>query len=50
MNRADSTELDAALTGLIAKYHAIQAFKIADVNVFGKQSETVGDGNPQVAG
>jgi hypothetical protein len=50
MNRTDSTEPDAALTELIAKYHANQALKIAEVNVFGKQSETVGDGNPQVAG
>ena len=43
-----STESNAALTELIAKYHAIQALKIADVNAFGKQSETVGDGNPQI--
>jgi len=43
-------ESDAALTELIAKYLAIQALKIAEVNAFGKQSETVGDGNPQVPG
>jgi hypothetical protein len=38
------------LTELIAKYYAIQALKIAEVNAFGKQSETVGDGSPQVPG
>jgi hypothetical protein len=48
MNFTDSTESDAALTESIAKYHAIQALKIAEVNAFGKQSETVGDGSPQV--
>src|SRR5258708_3075438 len=33
-----------------AKYHAIQARKIAEVNAFGKQSETVRNGSPQVPG
>ena len=35
------------MTELIAKYQAIQALKIVEVNAFGKQSETVGDGSPQ---
>ena len=48
MNCTDSTESDTALHELIAKYHAIQALKIAEVNAFGKQSETVGDGSSQV--
>ncbi len=46
MNCTDSRESDAALTESIAKYHAIQARKFAEVNAFGKQSETVGDGSP----
>jgi hypothetical protein len=48
MNCTDTTESDAAVTELIAKYPAIRDLKIAEVNAFGKQSETVGDRNPQV--
>jgi hypothetical protein len=32
------------VTELIPKYHAIQDLKIAEVNAFGKQSETVETG------
>ena len=47
MNCTDTMESDAALTELIAKYHAIQGLKIDEVNAFGRQSETAEYGKPQ---
>jgi len=39
MNCTDSAESDAALSELIAKYHAIEGYQIAAVHVFRNQSD-----------
>ena len=50
MNRADETEWAAVLSELIAIYHAIHDLTMAQINAFGKRSQTPGDGRPHVSG